>query len=222
MYVRSRQVAQVCNSCVMRILEPRFTAALLKGDLKISFYRVVEEGFHKHLARVYARGIRAFLFFPFLCVLFSFFLFLYTQCCETHNCRQRQSDVRMIIYDHVRPISPSFASNEKIYIQHFIHHHPVSFQCAKKIASRSKRCRLAKMERINSRNVRATFEFESVSKPRGILQGWDYHVHTYMEQRSVSPWIPLPILIGNFSRPSTRGRREGEGARRDYIGMDCA
>lgn len=77
---------------------------------------------------------------------------------------------------------------------------------------------LAKMERINSRNVRATFEFESVSKPRGILQGWDYHVHTYMEQRSVSPWIPLPILIGNFSRPSTRGRREGEGARRDYIG----
>lgn len=196
--------------------------------------RVVERGFENFfLPRCRGRvsqtfGARVcswdsgFSFFPLLCVLFSFFLFLYTQCCETHNCRQRQSDVRMIIYNHVRPISPSFASNEKIYIQHFIHHHPVSFQCAKKIASRSKRCRLAKMERINSRNVRATFEFESVSKPRGILQGWDYHVHTYMEQRSVSPWIPLPILIGNFSRPSTRGRREGEGARRDYIGMDCA
>lgn len=148
MYVRSRQVAQVCNSCVMRILEPR-----LKGDLKISFYRVVEEGFHKHLARVYARRIWAFLFFPLLCVLFSFFLFLYTQCCETHNCRQRQSDVRMIIYDHVRPISSSFASNEKIYIQHFIHHHPVSFQCAKKIPSRSKRCRLLRWNEL----IRETF-----------------------------------------------------------------
>lgn len=59
----------------MRILEPRFTAALLKGDLKISFYRVVEEGFHKHLARVYARRIWAFLFFLFCVFSFLFFFF---------------------------------------------------------------------------------------------------------------------------------------------------
>lgn len=58
----------------MRILVPRFTT-LLKGDLKISFYRVVEERFHKLFARVYpARGICAFFLW---CVLF-FFLFLNT------------------------------------------------------------------------------------------------------------------------------------------------
>lgn len=127
--------------------------------------RVVERGFENFfLPRCRGRvsqtfGARVcswdlgFSFFPLLCVLFSFFLFLYTQCCETHNCRQRQSDVRMIIYDHVRPISPSFASNEKIYIQHFIHHHPVSFQCAKKIPSRSKRCRLLRWNEL----IRETF-----------------------------------------------------------------
>lgn len=167
-------------------------------------------------------GFGLFFFSSSVCSLFFFSFFVYTVLRDA----QLSSTTIGCSHDNLRSrtteISPSFASNEKIHIQHFIHHHSVSFQCAKKIASRSKRCRLAKMERINSRNVRATFEFESVSKPRGILQGWDYHVHTYMEQRSVSPWIPLPILIGNFSRPSTRGRREGEGARRDYIGMDCA
>lgn len=110
MYVRSRQVAQVCNSCVMRILEPRFTAALLKGDLKISFYRVVEEGFHKHLARVYARRIWAFFFSSSVCSLFFFSFFVYTVLrdaqlssttigCSDDNLQSRMTDKSKLCFE---------------------------------------------------------------------------------------------------------------------------
>lgn len=53
--------------------------------------------------------------------------------------------------------------------------------------------------------IRETFEFVSVS--RGILQGWNYHVHTYMEQRSARS--PLAGSLCRFSSGISRDLRPG-------------
>lgn len=201
----------------MRILEPR----CWKGIWKFLFTALSRKDFTNIWRACMLVGFGLFFFSSSVCSLFFFSFFVYTVLrdaqlssttigCSHDNLRSRTTDKSKLCFEWKNIYTTFYSSSSSIVPMR--EKDSVSFE----------KMSLAKMERINSRNVRATFEFESVSKPRGILQGWDYHVHTYMEQRSVSPWIPLPILIGNFSRPSTRGRREGEGARRDYIGMDCA
>lgn len=81
------------------------------------------------------------------------------------------------------------------------------------------------MERINSRNVRATFEFESGfqtarnSPPRvGLPRAYIYGTAVCI------PVDPFADSHREFLATFGQGgrRKEGEGARRDYIGMDCA
>lgn len=98
-------------------------------------------------------GLGLFFFSSSVCSLFFFSFFVYTVLRDA----QLSSTTIGCSHDNLRSrtteISPSFASNEKIYIQHFIHHHSVSFQCAKKIPSRSKRCRLLRWNEL----IRETF-----------------------------------------------------------------
>ena len=117
--------------------------------------------------------------------------------------------------------SKSFASNEK-YI--YITFYPIYSNPRKRYRLIRKDVALP-MERINSRNVRATFEFESGfqtarnSPPRvGLPRAYIYGTAVCI------PVDPFADSHREFLATFGQGgrRKEGEGARRDYIGMDCA